>query len=96
MSRVGKSIIKDLKGLNTATTELNTTVAQWREALSAATAPKFPNAKTLTELSRELEINRSTLRDRLRDAMLAGTCRAFRDIRNKRETTVYELAEKKA
>ncbi|MFA5378844.1 MAG: hypothetical protein WC455_24035 [Dehalococcoidia bacterium] len=73
---------------------LSTTVDQWQEALSATVVPKFPNAKTLTELSKELGIKRSTLQGRLRNAMLAGTCRAFRDIRNNRETTVYELVEK--
>ncbi len=76
-------------------TELTTTVDQWKEALAATVAPKFPNAKTLTELSNELGVSRSTLKHKLHGAMLAGTCRAFRDIRNNRETTVYELAEKK-
>jgi hypothetical protein len=96
MSKVGKKCIKALKEFNTATTELATTVDQWREALAATVAPKFPNAKTITELSKELNVKRSTLKDKLRGAMLAGTCRAFRDIRNNRETTVYELVEKKA
>ena len=71
--------------------ELSTTVDQWREALVASTKPKYPDGKTLMELSRELGINRSTLAGRLQKALEDGSCSCDYDVRNGRRTKVYRL-----
>lgn len=70
---------------------LKTTVDQWRELLYEYEKPKYPNGKTLAELTRELDIPRATVRDKLKKAIKLGKCKAYNDIRNNRMTTVYIL-----
>lgn len=69
--------------------ELSTTVDQWREALASSSKPKYPEGKTVSEIAQELTLPRSTVRAMLDRAVRSGTCKAYKDFRKNRLTTVY-------
>lgn len=88
MARVGSD---EIYGEDT----LQTTVDQWRAALAAIQEPAHPECRTLTELSKELDMNRCTLADQLGKAIACGKVKVLEDVRNNRVVKVYQLLEEK-
>jgi hypothetical protein len=79
------------KKYGSKTTELSTTMDQWKEALSATVKSAHPEGKTLAELVCQLGLPRSTIRGRLANAIKLNTCKSYKDYRNNRPATVYVL-----
>lgn len=71
--------------------ELHTTVDQWRAALDRASQQKYPDGKTVTELSQELGMARATVADKLSAAVARGHCISHLDYRQGRLRKVYIL-----
>jgi predicted ArsR family transcriptional regulator len=71
--------------------ELSTTVDQWRASIVAETAPKYPDGQTAYAIAHILGLPQSTVHDRLDALVRSGKCQVYKDYRKGRLVTVYIL-----
>ncbi len=89
----------DVKGCNSDTDTLDTTIEEWQKEMEQLT-PRNTSGKTLLELCEGLKVCRTTMQNRLQDLINCGKCTWADGTRTDKKgrtysVTVYQLRKEK-